>query len=631
MTEPTLSFADIARLARVQRPVVSMWRRRPVPGIPFPAQQPDGRFLADEVVAYLAATSRGNEPEPDLSVDLTTAASSATDRATRSNLLALLAARAVLGGDSIPDDPDTLVDDVEAIDPDDAWLFSEVAHADIAGLLARADAIADNSFSTADAFEQLRSRDAEPRRLSDTAVRTIADLAATLLGESGVLVDVAGGATDIALRVAADETRMETPILLVDDESARGSLRRYHVHGCDVHTRGIEDDWDLPSGSVVLIRVGIDPDSGVAEAMSAIDEASLQISPGTVTLAIGPAGILIDELPTATVASRDEILRRRLVEAAVRLPAGLTGDGGGEHLALWLLGENDAAHIWVGDLSGRALSAAICQQLLDDLVAVARSNRHRAFALLRPAETAKVIALSQSLVALDVSPADTLPASAADDAARMSELVSRLAEPLDNPLAGLRPTVTPQGDALSAALGDLARSRLIRVIPGNRLASLPTGQVRLWTSTAVAANRPEGVDLLALTSAYPRATLTAPDDVVFTGTGSPHAVVDAGGGSAVAFPARILRVSSTASCSPRAIAAVINALGTGRGMAKWRSWRVPIVSGNRREVEDLLRRIDAWEDQTRAQLDRIAELRRLATRSVTSGAVVFVPINEKGQ
>ena len=59
-----LSLSDIARLADVKRPVVSMWRRRPLAGHSFP--RPVGmvfgeeRFDAREVAAYLAVTGRGN-------------------------------------------------------------------------------------------------------------------------------------------------------------------------------------------------------------------------------------------------------------------------------------------------------------------------------------------------------------------------------------------------------------------------------------------------------------------------------------------------------------------------------------------------------------------------------------------
>ena len=69
-THPSLliSLADVARLARVQRPVVSMWRSRSAStGTPFPAPVERAgaqeRFDADQVVSWLELTGRGNNPD----------------------------------------------------------------------------------------------------------------------------------------------------------------------------------------------------------------------------------------------------------------------------------------------------------------------------------------------------------------------------------------------------------------------------------------------------------------------------------------------------------------------------------------------------------------------------------------
>src|SRR5947209_6696 len=69
----TLSLSDIAELAQVQRPVVSMWRHRPrARGVesPFPAPvTTEGgaeRFDRDEIVAWLESTGRGNNDQARL-------------------------------------------------------------------------------------------------------------------------------------------------------------------------------------------------------------------------------------------------------------------------------------------------------------------------------------------------------------------------------------------------------------------------------------------------------------------------------------------------------------------------------------------------------------------------------------
>ncbi|BAS18310.1 hypothetical protein AHiyo8_pI66140 (plasmid) [Arthrobacter sp. Hiyo8] len=63
-----MTLSDVAALAQVQRPVVSMWRKRSAGSIhPFP--QPaalDGGlelFDADHIAAWLTVTGRGNNPE----------------------------------------------------------------------------------------------------------------------------------------------------------------------------------------------------------------------------------------------------------------------------------------------------------------------------------------------------------------------------------------------------------------------------------------------------------------------------------------------------------------------------------------------------------------------------------------
>ncbi|WP_257478230.1 hypothetical protein [Acidipropionibacterium jensenii] len=632
----TLSLADIARLARVQRPVVSMWRQRAVQDAPFPAPQPDGRFNARDVLSYLSATGRGNNPDPQLTSDLAVAASPATDPADRAELLALLAARAVLGTDPIADtDIEDLLDDVEALDPDDEWLFSEIEDADIDRLAPQADAIADNAYSTAEAYEELRSRTA-PGGLATDLITTLADIAAALLGENGTLVDVGATASDIALALTADESRADTRMLVATASTAthdtaartRTCLRRYRVHGRAAQITDVQGDWNLTDGSVILARI-VSQDEGAtafADAMATIDELTLHMGPSTTALVIGPASHLIDELPAGQVGLRDAFLRDGLVRAAVRLPRGLLSEGGGEHLALWLMGPGDPRHLWAGDLSGIGFGESTRQQLLDDVVAAARASHHgrRAFALLHRTDTTRLLARSLPLTALDVSPTDPFPVSAADDAARMADLLRELAAPMTDPFGDVRPQATGSGSAGSSTLGDLARNRLIQVLPGHRFEPLPPGQQRMWTAETVASRRPDAVDLMTLTARHPDVALTRPGDVVFTSAGSPHAVVDAEGGSAVAEPARVLRISPTASLSARAIASAINALAPIPGKGRWRSWTVPVVTGSRSDAEEALARVDSWEDQIRTRLDLLDELRRLATRSVTSGAVSFV-------
>src|SRR5690242_9051956 len=63
-----MTLSDVAALAKVKRPVVSVWRQRSSGGqSPFPASsgQINGMelFDADDITAWLEATGLGNNPE----------------------------------------------------------------------------------------------------------------------------------------------------------------------------------------------------------------------------------------------------------------------------------------------------------------------------------------------------------------------------------------------------------------------------------------------------------------------------------------------------------------------------------------------------------------------------------------
>src|SRR3954468_15000326 len=121
-----LTLPDIAALAGVQRPVVSMWRTRTsVRGItvPFPVAVDviNGveHFAMDAVLSYLAATGRGRNPESALDAPTFTAPVDANHISAETLLtLALLTGEDLTGAD--------LTAMATAVDPDDELLLSEV-------------------------------------------------------------------------------------------------------------------------------------------------------------------------------------------------------------------------------------------------------------------------------------------------------------------------------------------------------------------------------------------------------------------------------------------------------------------------------------------------------------------------
>ena len=119
--------------ADVQRPVVSMWRRRPKAGLGFPSPLPDGRFDALEVVDWLEATKRGNNPDARGDLAIGTTLSSTTDPELLAILRLLVATRALLNEPLAGLDPDDLLDEAEELDPDGVGVRSGACWPDCRG------------------------------------------------------------------------------------------------------------------------------------------------------------------------------------------------------------------------------------------------------------------------------------------------------------------------------------------------------------------------------------------------------------------------------------------------------------------------------------------------------------------
>jgi hypothetical protein len=219
-----MTMSDIAALARVRRPVVTVWRTRAARnGIPFPApvlrERGQEFFDAGQVGSWLTETRRGNNP--DASADA--AAYAAPPRSAHAEgdtfpaVTALLALRSLIGGPLRALSPDELLDAADEHDPDDDLLYREVECAGGAreSLARYVDELVEAAYTEAAAFERLmadRSR-ADRRDLDDTVLsssaldlmsRTATALAATQPGDP-VIVDVTGSAGDVLIAIARDE------------------------------------------------------------------------------------------------------------------------------------------------------------------------------------------------------------------------------------------------------------------------------------------------------------------------------------------------------------------------------------------------------------------------------------------
>lgn len=218
-----MTLSDVAGLARVARPVVTMWRERPlVAGIERPFPEAVDRasrvehFDANDIVRWLTDTGRGKNPDaaadaaayamPRALLDGAEPSPAALDGAE-----ALLCLRMLRGIDLGTMGADDLLDLAEEADPDDTVLFAEIESLGerATPLAAWIDNLVDAAYGALIAFDRLtaRRRLTAPQRrvqLRPEADALIAQIAAALvadLGEGAVVTDATGGPTDLVRAV----------------------------------------------------------------------------------------------------------------------------------------------------------------------------------------------------------------------------------------------------------------------------------------------------------------------------------------------------------------------------------------------------------------------------------------------
>lgn len=626
-----LSLGDVARLARVERPVVTMWTKRPKVGIRFPELNADGRVDAGELVDWLEATGRGNNPDARAEVALHTVISPGAPLDELWAVLALLTARAAIEDPLSALDRDELLDRVEEVDPDDDWLLGETEQLWTPELAARADAVADAAWNDATAYETLRRQclvRTSASGLDRSLVRLLAAVVRAMLSEGGRLVDVQGSCSDVMIELAADEDHEMPGLLLVTDDpgALRPVRRRLAVHGVSPHVARFDDGWAPPSGSVILVRL---PDAS-QESLDLLDGACLQLGEGVSLLALGPSALLVDPLADKAGTVRDELLRSGVVHAVVQLPAGMLRGGSRERMALWLVQgaarQSGRGVVRVGDLSGRRLDRTARQELLGDLLAADDPGSH-VFSMLRSVAQAQLVAEDGPLVTPGRVTAPAIGATPRQDAARMQQLYDSLAQVLPPFGPGFEAVATDddvlraERIALGAALERRGGGASLRLVKGRRLPALASGELKRWRAADVVAGAPSRVDRLAVTRAVPDHELTRPGDVVFTVRPRPAAVVDRSGGAIVAFPARVLRVIDERRLSASSITAAINARD--EVDKAWRGWLVPVRAVGAGDAEEFLTHLEGWRDRIEQWGAQIDELHALVTGSVPSGAVAI--------
>lgn len=597
----TLTLQDVADLAHVRRPVVSMWRKRPVVRgvrMPFPAavEKVAGieRFAPADVVEYLQRTGRGKNPEAHLD-----AAAIAVPHGIDLEAAVVLLAWCALTGEALTGTTgEHRTMRAAELDPDDTLLLREIRELDpSAELLAYIDDLREASYGLPDAFARLEtgrvSRESGLRDLTEAALELLSTIVTACAVHLGDQTTLRTDSSALSLRMAAD-----AGVSLVSPDRA---IRR----------RAVITDVPLghPGGGptlTVISAVGLGP----AEVLDVADEVVLDLPTGHVGIVIGPAEVLTDDLRGELQSRRAKVLRVENVVAALRLPRGLWREAHRQSLAVWVcLGGADAKRPWIGDLG--AAGEPGLESLAADIAGALEFAERRAFRYLRQTELAKVRVSGPLVPRGALAPALRAAGSGGHlDAVHAATLVT--SEPMDT-LDVLVKSAPGRLRVHHRSLGELCDEKIVEVLRGCRIRaehSSPYGTVAVLPAEPF--NRMM-LDPIDAEQHYPRAVRTEPGDVIFFESPRPRAWVDQRGGAMVAAPARILRVAKKAEFGPRLLTAVINNAAAG---SEWKTWALPSISREEsRKVEMTLAGIERY----RNELDRRVEAADALTSSLIAG------------
>lgn len=623
-SQPVLTASEIADLARVKRPVISMWRRRATlrgEYLPFPAPVAVAGgveyFDAAEVVAWIGSTGRGNNV--DFADD---AAVAATPAGADLKVLTTLLTLRLLGGRELSDlSPDNMAELADEVDPDDSMLLTEVE--ELAGASVRyapfVDALVEASFGAGDALDRLHAtrvaRSHEPGLTPSgmDLLAAVVDAASHALADDASVADAAGNPAgfvlDVMLRGRAGRT------LVIDWADGRARLLRCTaaLRGVAVATAGVGRSACVDLLSVV----GMPP----AEAIDAIDEVQLHTSARRSAVVVGPASLLCDRLDDPDLERvRSGILRSDHLRVAARLPRGLSPDAPRQMQAVWVFASRGATRLEqrtmaLVDMSQAILTERALEGLAADVTAALTDPRRRSFAYGRLVRTSAVIADGE-IVPVGSAPQRYPSPPRGERAVRVDELVAALQQPMSFDMP-VRATAADDQAPRAATIGDLVATGRLELRSGSRIdrgSATTDGTIRIADPHA---NSEASFDPLVLAGQHDDPTRTEPGDVVFALSPRPRALVDTGG-AVVAYPVRVLRPTEGSGVSPQLLAAEINRRNaTDR---EWRGWRVPLPQDHA-PLDAALAAIDAHRSLLRRHLDSLDALAGEVLDGVAEGQI----------
>jgi hypothetical protein len=668
-----MTMSDIASLAQVQRPVVSMWRKRSAGSdSPFPLPVAVERgleiFDAVHIARWLEATGRGNNPEAAEDVAAfarmpsPVAGQQPGGRPNFDGLTSLLTLKVMTGSTLGRLDSHELMDIADECDPDDLFLYSELAALGpaLASMADFADRLADSAYNPAEAFERLLAdrfrsglKEHAATALTGSAIDLVASAAvelASTLGTDAVFVD-STSSSDLLLGVIqefGDSGHINVLTANDDGGAARLVRRRLRVHGVQ-EARVVEEDGDGFTVQGAAVHVAQYPSPGepgmdTARILSAVERIILQMDDDQRAVIIAPARVLSDApLPPLATELRSGLLRSGRVRAIVRLPQGLLRSKPREAQALWVLGPSFAdveiADKWtmVADLFTSRLTEDVVQDLISDIAASMGdlpTVRAHSFRFARLVRTRQLLAGRGSLVALrppsSANNPDELRSGDADALVRIEDLVRLIgAERPSSPTPAVAVLPVERNSALQpGTVKELLAAGQLSYVKGNRMKAgnftVASGLKVVGPAEVIEphAEPPQHISLLHFAARCPSGRLTEPGDVVFCTSPRPAARVDGEGGAVVVFPARVLRIDAgdPGGLVPDVVAADINKLAPAD--KDWRKWQLRRTSdAQRRPLQNALAELQHEQQEARLRLEQLEELATLITDGVAGGSL----------
>ena len=675
-----VSAADIARLAGVQRPVVSMWRRRyrsthhPFP-TPRMGLRGTERFDRSEVLGWLSTTGRqlaSSDPadlprlttfDPEalgLTALPSTGDTSSAIQAAAEAVASALALAARSGTIPLSKlDTDDLLDLLDDLDPDGRSVSRDLLSCPAwPRVTAYADGLADACYSYGAAMEWLLGQPGTlppawaTHRLDPRLIGLVAAIAASLADEipSGqrVFAEVGRGGSDLTQALwAGPEADTDASFHLDDSLSSAARLGRLRALANRQAVEPLSFDGLeplLPASVVALVSLPAPDDAalGAEEVLRRLEAIETALPDQGRAVVVGPAAALCDT-PREDAAARiqDRLIRRGRLRAVLRLPMGMAPGRPREQLGLWVLGriqeQESLRHetVATGCLAPESLVSAR-EALIDDLrvASDARALSPRGMVVLRRIRLADILAGNKPLAPRRPWPADSALADSTAESPVDLVLLRQRLDDLAVGVAGRRFTPLPI-DAQSPrrgelpTIGSLARNRELRVLPGASAEGDhdPTGDVAVVRATDLtnAETREQRTSRGALLAAGLAHRLTRPSDVIFVARPRPYAVVDHTGGRLVLAPARILRITDESEgLLPEALAVAVNDRAPGDD--GWREWPVLLVPAKHRSrIEAGLAALDEIADQAQRLLDTVTAVRRDAVFGAAYHHVCVTP------